>query len=314
MLASPALVLAQTSKRFRLGCLWTGSEANIKPLEQAFVSGLRDRGYVVGQNVIVDFRYAEGDSGRFPVLVDELIALRPDVLVGIESVAAAMKVRTSIIPIVLIASADPVGAGLVESLARPGTNVTGLTGLGAELVAKHIELLTEVVPKMSRVALLVETSTDAETRARYEMVARMAAKKKGLTLVVTSARDSQSLRKGFAVLEKERPDGLVMAPSAVLFNLRREILDDTRRLRLPAISGYPQFAESGLLLSYGVNLLESFRYAASYVDRILKGAKPAELPVEQISKLELVVNLKTARELGLAIPQSIQVRVDRVIE
>jgi putative ABC transport system substrate-binding protein len=314
MLALPGWVLAQTPKRFRVGCLWVGSEANAKPFVQAFLAGLRDRGHVVGQNLDVDMRYADGDPGRFPALADELIALKPDVLVGLEHSARAMKAKTSTIPIVLPGSADPVAAGLVKSLARPGTNITGLAYLSDQLIAKHVELLTELVPKMSRVALLNDASVYAELRERYELAARTAATAKGLTLVVVEARDSQSLREAFATLEKDRPDGIVVPTTPVLFNLRREIIDGARRLRLSAITGLPAIAEGGLLLSYGANFLESYRYAASYVDRILKGAKPAELPVEQISKFELVLNMKTAREIDLAIPQSILLRADRVIE
>jgi len=314
MLACPGLLFAQTPRRFRVGWLWVASEASVKPFEQAFLAGLRDRGYVVGQNLVVDIRYADGDPGRLPALADELIAVKPDVLVGIEAAARVMKTRTSTIPIVLTASTDPVAAGLVKSLARPGTNETGMANLLDELLAKHVELLTELVPTMSRVALLNDASAYAELRERLELAARTAAKAKGLTLVVVSARDSQSLREAFAALEKERPDGLVVVSTGVTNNLRHEIIDGARRLRLPAITGVAIFVEGGLLVSYGANFLESYRYAASYVDRILKGAKPAELPVEQSSKFDLVLNRKTARELGLTIPPSVLIRADQVIE
>jgi len=177
-----------------------------------------------------------------------------------------------------------------------------------------VEFLTELIPGMSRVALLTDSSDYAERREPFEQAARTAARAKRLSLVVVSTRDSQSLQQAFATLETERPNGLVLGSNAVLNNLRREIIDAARRLRLCAITGLPAFAEGGLLLSYGADFLESFRYAASYVDRILKGAKPAELPVEQISKFNLLINLKTAREIGVTIPPSILLRADRVIE
>jgi len=314
MLACPALLFAQTSRRFRVGLLWVSSEAIVKPFEQAFIAGLSDRGYVVGRNLLVDFRYADGDPGRFPALADELIALKPDVLIGVELPAVVMKAKTSAIPIVFLASADPVAAGLVRSLARPGTNATGMAYLTDQLVAKHVELLTELAPKMSRVALLHHGSVSAARRERFELPARTAAKAKRLTLVVVSARDSQSVREAFAVLEKERAEGLVVPTAAELLHLGREIIDGARRLRLPVITGLPALVEDGLLLKYGANFIENYRYVASYVERIFKGAKPGELPVEQISKFELVINMKTARAIGISIPQSILLRADRVIE
>ena len=307
---------AQTTKRFRIGWLWVASEKAVKPFEQALLAGLRDRGYLVGQNLVVDIRYADGDPARLPALADELIALKPDVLVGIEAPARVFKAKTSTIPIVITTpSTDLVAAGFVKSYARPGTNVTGMAWHSGPLLAKQVEILSELVPGMSRLVLLLDdTFTNVGGREQIEQGARTAAKAKGSTVTVVVARDPQSLREAFAVIEKERPDGLVVQGSGSLNNLRREIVEGARRLRLPAITGLTFFAEAGLLCSYGANLVESHRYAASYVDRILKGANAAELPMEQPSVFELLINLKTARELGLTIPQSILLRADRVID
>jgi len=326
LLASGALLAArlasaqQPARRFRVGVLQIAVEARVKSFDQAFLAGLRDRGYLLGQNLVVDFRYSDGDPDRLQALADELIALKPDVLVGSEITSSYMKAKTSTLPIVLLTSADPVAAGLVLSLARPGTNVTGMAGLMYPLVAKQVELLTELVPKMSRLALLAPPFDPPKDHPYFgrpepwESATRAAAKVKGLALLAVKVRDSESLREAFTTLEKERPDGLLIPTNAVVTRLTREIIDGARRLRLPTISGYAQFVEAGGLLSYGPNFVENYRYAAKFVDLILKGAKPGDLPVEQVSKFEFLVNQRTARELGLKIPQSILVRADRAIE
>ena len=206
LLASLSGVLAQSPRRFRVGCLWVSNEISVKPFKDAFLAGLRDLGYVAGRNLVVDMRYAGGDYSRFPALADELIALKPDVLVGIEAPALVMRAKTTTIPIVLIAGADPVAAGLVQSLARPGTNVTGMSYRQDQLIAKHIELLTEIVPKMQRVALFnyapLANDPGARVAARFEEVAKAAAAAKGLTLMVVSARDPAGVRQAFAALER----------------------------------------------------------------------------------------------------------------
>lgn len=307
---------AQSTKRFRMGWLWVAGESAVKPFEQALLAGLRDRGYLVGQNLAVDIRYGNGDPARLPALADELIALNPDVLVGIEAPARAFKAKTSTIPIVLtVPSGDLIADGFVKSHARPGTNVTGMAWHSGPLVGKQVEFLSELVPRMSRLVLLLDdTFTSASAREQIEQSARTAARSKGSTVTLVVARDSQSLREAFAVIEKERPDALLVQGSGSLNNLRREISEGARRLRLPAVTGVIPFADAGLLLAYGANLIESHRYAARYVDQILKGANAAELPMEQPAVFELVINMKTARELGLTIPQSMLLRADRVIE
>ncbi|MBI3372795.1 MAG: ABC transporter substrate-binding protein [Betaproteobacteria bacterium] len=269
---------------------------------------------MVGKNLTVDIRYAHNDPSALPALAEELIALKPDVLVGNAQAAIAMMAKTAIIPIVFLLSADPVAEGLVESLARPGTNATGMSYVIFDLIAKHVELLTELVPKMSRVALLIPSNISANVRdAFWENPARAAAKAKRLTLVVVSV-DPKNVPEAFAMLEKERPDALVVGGSLLFTAIYRELADAALRLRLPAIYVSSYYTEGGGLVSFGANIPENFRYAASYVDRILKGAKPADLPVEQVSRFELVLNLKTARQMGLTIPPSFRRRVDRIIE
>lgn len=316
MLASPGGVFAQMQKHFRVGLLAGADEASAKPNKDQFVVGLRDLGYEVGRNLDFDIRYAGGDPSRYATLADELIALKPDVLVGLDSVAIVMKAKTATIPIVLLTSTDPVADGLVQSLARPGTNVTGLADLFEQLVAKHIELLAEIVPKMSRIAFFdFARPTNALSGERFEQFAKNAAAAKGLKLIVVRARDSEGVRQAFAMLERERPEGIVVAARVETHELRHDIIRHARRLRLPTISAMPPgWWEAGGLLNYGPNFRESYRYAANFVHKILNGAKPAELPVEQIAKYYFVVNLKAAREISLTIPPSILLRADRVIE
>jgi putative ABC transport system substrate-binding protein len=317
--AVPARALAQTRRPFRVGYLSTADEASTEPLANAFVAGLRVRGYVPGRNVTIDMRYARGDYNRLPALAEELLSLKPDVVIGIEASAQAFRSRSTRIPIVLVASADPVAAGLALSLARPGTNVTGMAYRQDQLITKHVELLTEIVPKLQRIALLNYAASAGEPVAplvaRYEQYAKAAAAAKGVALIVTAARDPESVRQAFSHIEKERAQGVVVGATGSAWQLRREIVAEARRLRLPSISALPAaWVEAGGLATYGPNFLESFRYAAIYVDRILKGANPAEMPIEQPEKFELVLSLATARELGLKIPAAVLVRADRVIE
>lgn len=318
-LAAPGWTLAQAPRRYRAGLLVLASQAVAKPHVEALVAGLRERGYVSGGNLTLDVRYADGDIGKLPALADELIALKPDVLMGIEGPALALKAKTSTIPIILVASADPVASGLVQSLARPGTNVTGLSFRMVDLIAKQVELLTEIAPKMRRAALFNLAVLAGEPLARaaalYEEAATRAAAAKGVALTVVGARDVQGVAKAFETLERERCEGLVVAPSGQTNQLRRDILEHARRLRLPSISGLgAQFAEDGGTVHYGLSITANYRYVGTYVDRVLKGAKPAEIPVEQTEKFEVVVNLKAAREIGVTIPRLMLLRADRVIE
>lgn len=280
---------------------------------KALLAGMRERGYTLGDNLVLDVRYGEGDPKRFPALADELIALKPDVLLGLETVARVMAAKTKTIPIVLASSIDPVAAGLVESLARPGTNVTGFVDLWGELMAKHVELILEAAPKASRIGVLSDPTWSA--RAQFEQYARTAASAKKLSLTLMPVAGAVEIQQAFDAFAKNRIDILVISSTVPIFTHRRVILENIKRLRIPSIWGITQSVEdSGVLLSYGPDLLENLKQCADFVDRILKGAHPRDLPVRQTAKFDFVVNLKIAREIGVKIPQSMLLRADRVIE
>ena len=279
----------------------------------AFLARMRELGYAEGQNLVNDIRWARGDSSLYPALADELIALKPDILLGIQEAARVMAQKTSTIPIVMASSADPIGAGLVKSLGRPGTNVTGMAGLYDQLVEKQIELLSELLPKLSRLGFLADSSS-ATTEAIRRATARAAAAK-GLALVVHAARDLDGVRKAFAEFRKQRTEAIVIAPTGPMAFLAREIAAEAAALRLPSVSGLEFYAERGGLMNYSPDLLQSFgKEIPTFVDRILKGARPAELPVQQVTNYRLALNLKTAKGIGLAIPPGVALRADRVIE
>jgi len=313
LLACPVLGRSQAAKQFRVGWLHSGKLKAAGRLLDAFVAGMRERGHVLGESFVVDIRAAEGDPRRFAALARELVALRPDVLLGYETSARAMAAETSTIPIVLATSIDPVAAGLVKSLARSGTNVTGMVDQFDQLIAKHVELLVELAPKASRIAFLNDRFWSA--RDSYERFARMAAASKGLEVTMASVGDAADLQRVFAAFEKARPDGMIVAATAgAMALLLREIVDGARRMRLPAVYPVAFFPEGGGLLSYGPNLVENFREAADFVARIFRGEKPADLPLRQTKKFYLLVNLKAASEIGVTIPRAILLRADRVIE
>lgn len=310
---------AREQRAFRIACLWMQSEAAASPYHEALLAGMREHGYVPGRDLIVDARYAGGDPGRLPALADELIALNPDVIVGVEAPARTIRARTTSIPIVLPSSVDPVATGLVQSLANPGVNVTGLAFRLDQLVAKSIDLLTEIRPRVSRIALLTSSADSSDPseliEARIEQQARKAAAMKGLQLLVSRARDAESATRAFARFESERAEGLVVVPSPYTLELRHQISGHARRLRLPSVSALPAaWAEAGGLVSYGPDFLENYRYAATFVDRLLKGASAAQMPIEQPATFRLVVNLRTAREIGITIAPTVLLRADRVIQ
>ena len=307
------MALGQASRTYRLGWLFTSDEATTRPLVVPFVERMRELGYVVGKNLVNDFRWAKGDASRYPAMADELIALKPDVLLGIQEAALVLQAKTTVIPIVLLSSGDPVGVGLVKSLARPGANVTGIAGLYDELLPKQIELLIEISPKISRIAFLGNAAS--VSRAHYERAGREAAKAKGLTLAVGTADDADAIRRVFDDFRQQRIQGLVVHPSGPMTFFRHEIARRASELRLLSISGMSQFADSGGLINYAPHFQQPFgNEIPRFVDQILRGAKPADLPVQQVTRYDLVINLRTARDIGTTIPRSIVLRADRVIE
>jgi ABC-type uncharacterized transport system substrate-binding protein len=316
VLAAPLAAAAQQAGRVaRIGFLQTSTREGQVHMVKAFEDGLRDLGYRVGQNVVIEYRFAEARPERLPGLAADLVRLNVDVIVtGINpNTAAAMKATTTI-PIVMANSVDPVGAGFVETLARPGRNVTGLTqDTGNEVFGKRLELLKEIVPRSSREWAVLWNPTFAPNRGRWEATAD-AAQKLGLTLLSAEMRGRDDLEPAFASIAKRRPGGLVVMSDGVLFSYRPQIASMAIKNRLPAISTVSEYAEAGLLLTYGASLASLWYRSATYVDKILKGSKPGDLPIEQPTKFELVINLKTARALGLTIPQSVLGRADEVIQ
>jgi putative ABC transport system substrate-binding protein len=299
---------------YRVGYLATGSQEQQPGLIKAFVEGLRSVGYRVGENVVIEYRFADGETERLPALAADLVRLGVDVIStgNTTNTVAAMKATTTI-PIVMSNSVDPVGAGLVATLARPGGNVTGFAqDTGDELNGKRLELLKEILPNISRVGILWNPDFEANPNRLTSM--REVTRPLGLTLVSAEARRLDELEQAFATMVTERAQAFVMFADPMLFNFRSQVGVMALRDRLPAISGPREYAEAGLLLTYGANLQDLFRRVAVFIDKIFKGAKPADLPVEQPTKFELVVNLKTAKLLGIDIPPTLLTRADEVIE
>jgi putative tryptophan/tyrosine transport system substrate-binding protein len=277
-----------------------------------FVAGLRELGWVEGKTIAIEYRSAKWNHELFDDLAEELVRMKVDIIVTAGGETAPMAVRraSSTIPIVMAVSNDPVAAGLVNNLAKPGGSVTGMSLMTPELGPKRLELLKEAAPRVSRLAVLWNpTFSKAELRAT-----EAAARKLGVTLKPMEVRNAQDLSRVFAGLEKEPPDALTMFFDPLSTGYRELIADFAKKHRLPTIFGAKEFAQAGGLMSYAPDVPDLFRRAAGHVDRILKGAKPADLPVEQPTKFELVINLKTAKALGLTIPQSILLRADEVIE
>jgi len=275
--------------------------------------GLRELGYVEGRNLIVERRYAEGRADRFPEFAAEMVRLKVDVIIVVTTPAAlAAKKATTTIPIVHPAAIDPVGTGLIASLAHPGGNVTGLSVLNAELSAKRLEVLKEVVPGLSRGALLWNAANPANTLAWKE--SEGAARALGVALQSQEVRDPKDFEGAFAMMAQQRPDVLLVLQDALTLEYRKEIIAFALQMRLPSMFVGKEWVVEGGLMSYGDRLPERYRRAADLVDRILKGEKPADLPVEQPTKFELVINLKTAKAIELAIPPALLARADEVIE
>ena len=320
LLAAPLAAEAQQAgKVYRVGLIFpsppVSEMAGPEPVNngaRAFVRGLRALGYAEGRNLILERRSAEGTFERFAPIVAELVSLNVDVIV-VSSTPLAQRARevTTAVPIVLGVGADPVGSGLAQSLARPGGNVTGLTSdVGPEIQGKRLELLKGAVPRASRVAFL---GTKKLWDVVYEKSIKAGAQALGLT-VFLAEHTPTDYTGAFTLISRERPDALFVAPSSENYAQRRLIVDFATSKRLPNIHAFMESVEDGGLMSYGVNIADLFRRAAGYVDKILKGAKPGDLPIEQPTKYELVINLKTAKALGLTIPPSLLQRADQVLE
>jgi putative ABC transport system substrate-binding protein len=305
----------QPKKVPRIGYLSSGDPASESIRSEPIRAALRDLGYIEGQNITIEYRYTEGKRDWAPKLAVELVRAKVDIIVvagGAPWIRAA-KNATKTIPIVMSgAGIDPVVAGFVESLARPGGNVTGVTLLSRELGGKRLELLKEAVPKLSRVAVLYEPGLLGPAHELKEVQA--AARALGLTVRSWEVRDADGFEKVFAALNKERPDGLYVPGGPLVATNRKRIVDFAAKSRLPSVYNSREFAYAGGLMSYGADLADSYRRAATYVDKILKGAKPADLPVEQPTKFELVINLKTAKQIGLTIPPEVLARANRLIK
>jgi len=309
----PFAVRAQQQRLYRIGFLGNSTAALEANLVGPFREGLRDLGYVEGRNIVIEYRWAEGKYERFPELIAELVALNVDVIVTAGTPAALAVKRSMVrIPLVMAAVGDPVGSGLVESLARPGGNFTGLTAIAPDLEGKRLELLREVVPKVLHVSFLL--NPDNALAVASERQARAAAKVLHVELQFVGVQEDSHLDQAFATIAKERPDAFIVLADRVFLHDRARIVDFAARNRLPAVYPYRELVEAGGLMSFGPNYADMHRRAATYVDKILKGAKPGDLPVEQPTKFELIINLKTAKVLGLAIPQSLLLRADEVIQ
>jgi putative ABC transport system substrate-binding protein len=299
---------------YRIGYLAIASWEQQLHLLKAFEDGLRSFGYRAGENVVIEYLVANGEMERLPALAADLVRLGVDVIVtGSNPITVAAMKATATIPIVMTNSTDPVGTGLVASLARPGGNVTGLTAdTGDEILGKRVELLKEAIPDISRVGILWNPDLTS-SRSRLTSM-REIARTLGLTPVPVEARGPDALEQAFATMVKERMQAVVVLGDAVLFNYRGQIGVMAIRNRLPTITTLREYAEAGLLLTYGVDFRDLLRRSAVFVDKILKGAKPADLPVEQPTKFELVINLKTAKALDISIPPTLLARADAVIE
>jgi putative ABC transport system substrate-binding protein len=303
-----------TGKVYRIGCILTAAPNETVHLIKALSEGLRELGYVEGRNVVVEKRFAEGRQDRLPALATELVQLKVDVLVtGSNPVIAVVKQLTATIPVVMAVSRDPVGAKFVASLARPGANITGLANDTApEIIGKNLALLKEAVPRAARVAFLWNPVPPGAKASKN--VVESAARNLGVSFQSVEVRARDDFDGAFAAMVRERANGVVVAQDPVTFDSRSQVVLLAAKNRLPAVYGVREFAEVGGLMSYGPNIADQFRRAATYVDKILKGARPGDLPIEQPTKFELVINLKTAKALGLTIPPSLLQRADQVIE
>ena len=298
----------QPKKVYRLGYL--SGEGGINEREEAIRQGLRELGYIEGQNLVIEWRFAKGDADRLPALAVELVGLKPDVLVtGGTGPARALKNATTTIPIVVASAGDMVGRGLVASLARPGGNITGSTSIAPELNGKRLEILKEIVPKAARVAFLYYPNEQDELR-ELEIAARAL----GLKILPSEVQQASQFQSAYAAMTKEHADALIISRNPFMNTHRKALIDLATKHRLPAMCDGTTWTSSGCLVSYAQNRTEVYHRAAVLIDKILKGAKPADLPVEQPMRFEFVINLKTAKQIGLTIPPNVLARASRIIK
>jgi ABC-type uncharacterized transport system substrate-binding protein len=311
--AWPLAARAQELKPVLVGILWAGSAASNAANFEAFRDAMRQLGYIEGRNVRFEYRLADGVIDRLPGLAAELVALNPDVILsGPLPASLAVQKATSTIPIVMGTGADPVGFGLVKSLAHPGGNITGVANFAEQLASKQLDLMRELLPRLSRVAVLINVTNPLHVPQWRETQA--AAIKAAIALVPFEIQKAEQLEAAFAMFTRERADALLVPPDVTFNTHRRRIAELAVSARLPAVYFNRAQAQDGGLMSYGPDIPEGYRRAATYVDKILKGAKPGDLPVEQPTKIEFVINLKTAKALGLEIPPQLLARADEVIE
>jgi putative ABC transport system substrate-binding protein len=315
LLAAPLAAEAQQAEHmYRVGVLWQSSQERLNFLIQALEEGLRERGYLEGRNLRVEHRFADLKRERIPLLATELANLNVDVfVVAVDRTAVAVQQVTRKIPIVMVNAEDPVGAGLVKSLARPGGNITGLAiAPGPEIYGKNLDLLREVLPQGSDIAILFNPTS--RINLVYLKATEEASRQLGVTLVSSGVRGVEDLEQAFAVMKQRRATGFVVLGETLFVSNRQRLNQLAARNGLASMWPVREGVDTGGLMSYGPNLPDLFRRAAIYVDKILKGSRPGELPMEQPTKFELVINLKTARALGLTIPSSLLLRADQVIE
>jgi ABC-type uncharacterized transport system substrate-binding protein len=314
ILPMPSRVAAQdAAKAYRIGYLGSGPQATSGGYAASFRDALRKLGYVEGRNIEIDYRWAEGRFERLPGLIDDLIGRNPQLIIsfGGAQAAKALKSATTTVPVVFLTD-DPVAEGIVDSLARPGGNMTGVSVVGSALDAKRLELIKEALPQTARLAVL--RNQERPGAAHQLEAVKAAGRGLGFALTVADARSADELDRAFSVIADAKPDALLVLTDPMLFTARARILDFAARQRLPASYFWREFVAAGGLMSYGASISDMHRRMAPYVDKILKGANPAELPVEQPTTFELVVNLKTAGALGLTLPVSFLARADEVIE
>lgn len=313
-LAWPLAAIAQPqAKQARIGLLRLGNRVAVESALQEFKQGLRDLGYVEGKNLVLEMRFADGKAERLPALAAELVQLKVDLIVTTDTQATrAAKQATTVMPIVMANIIDPVGSGFVKDFARPGGNITGIANLTGDLSPKHLELLMTAVPKLSAVGLLLNPANSGHRGVLASVQA--AAAKAGIRVIAAEADTPQKIDSAFAVMAQQRAGAVIVAIDGFFFTQAQQIVGLAAKHRLPSISSLREFGEAGLLLSYGQSLAANWRHSTIYVDKILKGAKPADLPVELPMRFYLVVNNRTGKTLGIAVPKELLLRADEVIQ